>query len=101
MNDLISRQAALDIIDSELTGWLTDDERLHLEGVGTGIQCLPTIDPVKRGKWIDNKVAFHLVCSECGCTVRMDKGQVFDRFEDEYNYCPNCGAKNGGEDETD
>lgn len=51
-NDPISRQAALDIIDAELDGWLTDDERLHLEGVGTGIACLPTIDPVKRVKWI-------------------------------------------------
>ena len=56
MSDLISRQAALDIIDSELSGWLTGDERLHLEGVGTGIQCLPTIDAVpvvrcKECKW--------------------------------------------------
>ena len=50
MKGLISRQAALDIINAELNGWLTDDERLHLEGVGTGIECLPTIDPVKHGK---------------------------------------------------
>ena len=50
--DCISRQAALDIINAELNGWLTDDERLHLEGVGTGIECLPTIDavPVVRCK---------------------------------------------------
>ena len=52
----------------------------------------PTIEQ-KCGRWIDNKVAVHCVCSECGCTVRMDKGQVFDRTEDGYNYCPNCGAK--------
>ena len=51
-DDLISRQAALDIIDSELNGWLTDDERLHLEGVAIGIECLPRIDavPVVRCK---------------------------------------------------
>lgn len=52
MNNLISRRAALDIIDSELNGWLTDDERLHLEGVAIGIECLPRIDavPVVRCK---------------------------------------------------
>ena len=64
-----------------------------------GCQCALLVDALmKHGEWIDNKAAFHFVCSECGCTVRMDKGQVFDRIEDEYNYCPNCGAKmDGGE----
>lgn len=51
MSGLISRQAALDIIDAELSGWLTDDERLHLEGVRTGIECLPNINPFKNGMW--------------------------------------------------
>ena len=95
MNDLISRQAALDIIDSELNGWLTDDERLHLEGVGTGIECLPTIDPVKHGKWVvkekvypdlPNDSDYRYECSLCG-------------WEDQHNekmivpYCWHCGAR--------
>lgn len=52
MDDLISKQAALDIIDAELTGWLTDDERLRFEGVAIAIECLPRIDavPVVRCK---------------------------------------------------
>ena len=52
MDNLISRQAVLDIIDSKLNGWLTDDEWLHLEGVAIGIECLPRIDavPVVRCK---------------------------------------------------
>ena len=52
MADIISRRSALDIIDSELNGWLTNDERLHLEGVAIGIECLPRIDavPVVRCK---------------------------------------------------
>lgn len=85
MNDLISRQAALDIIDSELNGWLTDDERLHLEGVGTGIECLPTIDPVKHGKWSAEYGGFgrHIYCcSECRNYSRED-----------FPYCHWCGAR--------
>lgn len=91
MSDLISRQAALDIIDSELNGWLADDERLylHLEGVGIRIECLPTIDPVKHGKWIYNDEAYpggnpygHYECAICGEWVPHRT-----------NYCPNCGAQ--------
>ena len=90
MSDLISRQAALDIINAELNGWLTDDERLHLEGVGTGIECLPTIDPVKHGKWevVDEAEPRRYGCSEC---KRLSYTQ--------YNYCPNCGASMDMEDE--
>ena len=115
MSDLISRQAAIEATcynctEKEVCNGICDDTDRLRE--------LPTIDPVenggcwgcqcallgqapvkKYGEWIDNKVAFHFVCSECGCTVRMDKGQVFDRIEDEYNYCPNFGAKmDGGEE---
>lgn len=42
MSDLIDRRAALDIINHELNGWLTDDERLHLEGIGIAIESLPS-----------------------------------------------------------
>lgn len=94
MNDLISRQAALDIIDSELNGWLTDDERLHLEGVAIGIECLPRIDQVKHGKWMDGKYMgfdgcfiWHRECSICGYE-RSD-----DNPDKDTPYCPNCGAK--------
>lgn len=51
---------------------------------------------VKHGRWID-----HLVrdwrCSECGekiHKVRQVDGYCYD---DMPNYCPNCGAKMGGE----
>lgn len=91
-DDLISRQAALDIIDSELNGWLTDDERLHIEGVAIGIACLPTIDPVKHGSWGDVMTEDWCTfdeckCSECGVVEYFNKGWK------KFSYCPNCGAK--------
>ena len=108
MSDLISRQALreamyheifeTDRTDSDMVAWESGCW-IRYKMFENAIKSAPTIDPVKHGEWIDNKVAFHWVCSECGCTVRMDKGQVFDRLEDEYNYCPNCGAKMDGEEE--
>ena len=47
-----------------------------------------TIDPVKHGKWIADK--YTRKCSECESTYWMREGNA-------WNYCPNCGAKNGGE----
>ena len=32
-------------------------------------------------------------CSECGCCVRAFSGEVFLDYGQEWNYCPNCGAK--------
>ena len=92
MRDLISRQAALDIINHELNGWLTDDERLHLEGVGTGIELLPSAQP-KKGKWVfypkataTSTLGLYPVCSECGHEHPVA------------NFCPNCGADMRGEE---
>ena len=44
------------------------------------------VEPVRHGRWIDNKHTDTAICSEC-------KGV----FTDETNYCPNCGSRMGGE----
>lgn len=87
MDDLISRQAALDIINSQFNGWLTDDERLHLEGVGIGIKCLPTIDSVKHGMW--EKISDrNYKCTCCNAWWSVDRDSTMKDFK----HCPNCGA---------
>ena len=45
---------------------------------------MPTIDPVKHGKWVSD--GFTWRCSECGKTY-------WGRLAQPWNYCPNCGAK--------
>lgn len=57
-------------------------------GFRSVIEDMPTIDPVKQGKWIADK--YTRKCSECESTYWMREGNA-------WNYCPNCGAKNGGE----
>ena len=65
------------------------------------IESMPTIDPVKHGKWIDREKyrttkdgVFHTyrfkVCSECG----RGSGRKMNRPTP---FCPNCGARMDGE----
>lgn len=95
MSDLIGRQAVLYIIDSELDGWLTDDERLHLEGVAMAIEKLPTVDHVKHGKWIpiNERAAKCSLCGEWEYTNGRDKTGTAIIHRAIKHYCPNCGAR--------
>lgn len=85
MNDLISRQAVLDIVllDPGITSW-------QLEMINN----LPSEQPErKRGRWIayEDEDGEHYgdKCSECGEWYVMPYGKT--------NSCPNCGADMRGE----
>lgn len=54
----------------------------------------PTIEPMrKKGKWkrrlVDSGFNADWHCSECGWKTALE--------EHGYNYCPNCGSYNGGD----
>lgn len=83
MSDLISRQAALNKLPH--ANWGKEWDEALAKAI---IESVPTIDPVKHGKWIADK--YTRKCSECESTYWMREGN-------EWNYCPNCGAKNGEE----
>jgi len=101
---LIDRDALIDIINihrRDLWDRLWNvlhgnmfESRDYLRGLENGyweikkdIEQLPTIDPVKHGRWIfEPKDALEAMftlpkCSECG-----------HESSDALNYCPNCGA---------
>lgn len=61
--------------------WDNYHETCHLAGMIDAIDSLPTIDPVKHGRWVMQGTAYG--CSLCG------EG-VIHPF---HNYCPNCGAR--------
>ena len=59
---------------------------------------MPTIDPVKHGKWVTDKGIYK--CTECNglCTVAgwancIPEEQMYRVFK----FCPNCGARMDGE----
>lgn len=74
------------LIDADaLEEWIWRERLDTRERIANLVEQMPTIDPVKHGKWINEET-----CSVCGESVLYDT--------DLCNYCPNCGAKmDGGE----
>lgn len=87
MNDLISRQAAIDALTIEYKAVGILGEQWAISQCIDAIKKLPTIDLVKHGKWNSRHNGFIGIvfeCSECG--------QLRSATAD-WNYCPNCGAR--------
>ena len=95
MNDLISRQAAIDAIEHRLaepayqhTG---EDWYVGMNCAESELYELPSAQPERRGRWIKLDMHAHLAdhkCTACGqeCYVPTCMGEPM------YTYCPNCGA---------
>lgn len=92
MNDLISRQAAIDVADAV---WCVTGDK-NVAKVWDQIKDLPSAQP-KRGKWVDTK-SDHYKCSCCGERAAFwyneenSSGWEKDMSEWLSDFCPNCGA---------
>lgn len=98
-NDLISRDAAVQLLRDKASGYAEsmftasgecNVARVVATECAADIMNLPAVDaePVKHGKWeFDNHACGYYmsgcVCSLCGYGVMISSA----------NYCPNCGAK--------
>ena len=99
MNDLISRQAAIDAVKKN-TFRLTFAEEQNCEGhvawsaeavysdvMEGALLDLPSAQPEqKRGKWID------YANSHCECSVCHTEWSYFQNEVECFEFCPNCGA---------
>lgn len=92
MDDLISRQAAIDALeDAGMTNYQATGDFYGIINALTVIKNLPTAEP-RKGKWIAERLmttsAYNtyqvLRCSICGHSEVWQMGR---------NYCPNCGAR--------
>ena len=111
MNDLISRQAAIDAIAKMMPQSFTPDgshpadkeifiaQEAFADCIKT-IEILPSAQPERiRGRWISADAIFGgepFYCSECGENTRdtvMGKPR--------WNFCPNCGADMREEDDNE
>lgn len=106
MNDLISRQAAIEAIESHIRTFaepykLTRDEEVMNYAFEVAASCvynLPTTQERKRGHWIykGKRGRFPVCeCSVCGNAENADWAILGENV----NYCPNCGAEMKGEDD--
>lgn len=87
MDDLISRQAAIDEIDK-----LSDEPIGYLEAAIDTLADLPSAQPERKtGQWIKaiDELGEAWSCSECMTEYTVDEMNAFLEWA---NYCPNCGA---------
>ena len=102
MSDLISRQAAIDVFKNLIGIDCIFEEDPKVVGaliaVKEAITQLPAAEPErKKGKWEEKEVEASTAidewqsarCSVCGKYHTTPYVYYFDEF----NYCPNCGAK--------
>ena len=104
MNDLISRQAAIDAVEhitSSMSVCVNSDEchgmkRMQRQTV-IELTNLPPAQPERKtGRWIDAAYDFIISgrCSVCGWEAHLYEDDVVGM-----NYCPNCGARMDGFEE--
>ena len=100
MDDYISRQAAIDALDKLSLGE-TDVTKLSFR-MNDYLKRMSSADvqPVQHGKWEERKV-YHEICIEewqtaCCSVCHKYHTTPYMYYFDNYNYCPNCGARMGG-----
>jgi ribosomal protein S27AE len=118
MEDLISRQKAINVIERMRAYIGHNMERAVgaafieiLDDIGEDIGRLPSAQP-KRGKWIEDRGQQILmqnfiergevwrVCSICGAGHMIGHKYAIDKayHDRHHNFCPNCGADMRGEE---
>ncbi len=89
-DDLISRQAAIDYLLDALYD-LDEEDYVDEEFIEEELKRVPSVQPKqKTGRWIYMKDCEDWFCSNCKDIFILLEGTPKDN---NYNYCPNCGAK--------
>lgn len=94
MDDLISRRAAIELWEKYHYTIAIDAIKYDQE-----LRLLPSAQPErKRGKWnITDAYPHNVYCSECNTRFAQTHWAVWEDGSLPRNFCPNCGAYMGGE----
>jgi hypothetical protein len=91
MNNLISKQAAIDAAIEAVDSWDGGCNIGRQKRIENYIKRLPSAQ-FKKGKWIYD--GHHIKCNQCGvwmCNTDREGDAIST------NFCPNCGADMRGE----
>ena len=87
MNDLISRQVAIDAIYKEWDGTSYDGDGYYIASACEEVlDELPSAQP-RKGEWIDYSDEGYVECPYCHSATNCDGNK------DELHYCFSCGAE--------
>ena len=106
MSDLIDRQSAIDWCLEGLNNMPSVQPEPSMEECACCVLCKPERE---NGEWEEIEIiadvydlsgvktwASKMKCDQCGFTTIAVEGHF-----SQYNFCPNCGAKMGGQNEAD
>ena len=96
MDDPISRQAVMDALNKRARETFTLSPKYEyyvgaLHDIGDDIKQMPTIEERKTGRWLIFEGACepdYMECSRCKWIT-----EYYGGLEEEWGYCPNCGAR--------
>lgn len=115
MNDLISRQAAINEMKIRrhsayewyVTAKSKDDEEIMIRAdsaLASFIECILTIKKLpsaqperKKGKWVNDRGLYKCSCCNRLWTEWWAISKPIERMRKECPYCPMCGSYNGEE----
>lgn len=106
MKEYIERETAVKFLRSRKSQFVDDVGKGWNAGIEAAVEAvgnLPEADvaPVRHGRWLTTDAYPHrLYCSVCYKTYAKNAKWV-NELELPVNYCPNCGARMGKEDEHD
>ncbi|HCI73504.1 MAG TPA: hypothetical protein DHV42_03070 [Lachnospiraceae bacterium] len=92
MDDLINREAVLQICREKIWNGADDYDEISAKGIAERVKALPSVQPQqKTGRWIyDGEYKngmMRMKCSNCRTVI-----ETFD-CQSRLRYCQNCGSK--------
>ena len=99
--DCISRQQAIDELNDEYHGTISD-ESMKIYQIIKWLNELPSAEPERKtGHWVEtgDEPYDEWECDVCGFVIDGSGCIDPEEYRDVYKFCPNCGADMRGEQE--
>ena len=101
----VEKGETMRLIDADRFKAYMQEEYLCYDHTLADIDAQPTVDPIRHGHWEEENTRTHSMqfkCSECGRIAYYPQNHhSTEPKRCGYAYCPSCGARMEGEDETD